>query len=123
MYCNWAATEIQKPGSGQSWSIHSVLKWDSGPPRPSEKTSLHLASSLSFVHVCMYVTLFVFSPKDLGSPSPVSVQEQREMDKPGGQVGPHFQPGSIYGSLETKNASLFLMVFTEETQTPLSLIP
>lgn len=45
------------------------------------------------------------------------------MDKRGGQVGPHFQPRSIYGSLETKNASLFLMVFTEEIQKPLSLIP
>ena len=65
MYCNWVVREIQKPGSGQSWSVHSVLKWDSGPPRPSEKTSLHSASSLSFVRVCMYVTLFVFPPQRL----------------------------------------------------------
>lgn len=83
MCCNWVVRKIQKHGTGQTGSIHSILKWDLGPPRPSGEnlSPIHKQGKLPTICACMCACGLVSSPQDWGSPSPICIQERGVPEK------------------------------------------
>ena len=68
MCCNWVVRKIQKHGSGQTGSIHSILKWDLGPPRPSGEnlSPIRKQGKLPTICACMCACGLLFPPLKTG---------------------------------------------------------